>query len=398
MKIEQLGRTFCASFDNGAVIKIGRIREQPNGDFRGQATFFEGDVVIHQTMVNVSIDKARKDTVRILAGRDGKLPWSQMFEQVCFEVCQRLSRGEMVQSLCTDAEIAPVSHLLNPVVIEGVPNLLFGDGGTFKSYLALAFGICALLPWQDNPLGLATKSKTADLLFLDWECDSSTINRRLQRLQKGFGLPHLAINYRQCSLPLVDDLEAIQAVVMETRAKFLIVDSLGLAAGNDLREQPTATAFFLGLRQLGITSLIITHVSKETLAKTSSPFGSVYFKNFARNVIEVKKVQEAGETGMSVALYNRKANDTPLFSPIGFRIAFDNAGGTTTIARQDFGDIPELDEAPLKNQMGDLLGSKGTMSVAEIAAELGKKEGVVRTKLNQHKETFERNGTGWRLK
>jgi archaellum biogenesis ATPase FlaH len=54
---------------------------------------------------------------------------------------------------------------------------------------------------------------------------------------------------------------------MESKAKMVIVDSLGLAAGNDLREQPTATAFFLGLRQLGITSLIITHVSKDTLAQ-----------------------------------------------------------------------------------------------------------------------------------
>jgi len=124
----------------------------------------------------------------------------------------------------------------------------------------------------------------------------------------------LTLTYRHCALPLAEDLNEIRRIVLEGDIKLIIVDSLGAACGGDMNSAEVATRFFSAIRQLPVTPLLISHVSKE-VEKEKTPFGSVYFYNYARNVYQLRKHEEEDE--ITLGLWHKKCNFTKKNPPYG---------------------------------------------------------------------------------
>jgi len=339
---------------------------------------------LHQAQFNFSSTRARADLSRVMQDRYPEADWDSVLEQLCHYTLELIRHGEPVRDISTTDVIEPPEYLLEPIIPLNHPTVLFGDGGTGKSLLALSFAVFSVIPWENNPLDLITRGEPSKPLYLDYETDEAEMTWRLSCLQRGMGLPDCSISYRRGSLPLADDLEQVQHAISSTKAKFIIVDSIGAACGGDLNSAETAIRFFNGLRQLRVTSLLISHTAKDQISKSKTIFGSAYFHNFARSVWEVRKVQDTGQNEISIGLFHRKSNLSGLYRPIGIRISFSS--NETVIKSEDVKSVPEFLETLSNAAKIEELLSRGLMEIAEISEELGMSKEVVRVTLNRMKD------------
>jgi DNA-directed RNA polymerase specialized sigma24 family protein len=307
--------------------------------------------------------------------------WPTMLEQVKVYTLEWVRRGEPVTELWGEDESEPPTYLIEPLIVEGYPNVIFGDPGCFKSGLAVIVAAILTLPWCDNPLAWPEPEKPVPCLYLDWETDRKTVNWTHARLRRGHGLEGFPIHYRRCFAPLFNDIEAITELADACEAKAIIIDSLGMASGNDdLNNSTTATNFYRGLRQLNRTSIILAHNAKDRERKERSIYGNQYFTAQARNIWEVRKVQETGEDCLDLGLFHRKAPPFARFSkPFGMHIEFQD--NSITVKAKEPDTIRELlTEMSLQQQIYDLLVHEGAKSLDEIAKNLeGNKQSVKTT-------------------
>jgi hypothetical protein len=398
-EVMQRGRVFHFAWSEGCEISVSKVKEHSDGRITAQMTVKTTSPgyqpYLLQTILNLTALQGRNTVGKTLKERCPEIDWDMALEQLCFITLSKLSEGEPVQEICSADEVSPPAYLLYPVLQSGQPTLIYGEGEVGKSYLALMFGICIQLPWIDNPLRLSPNVDVNNVLYLDYETDSSDIKWRLQSIKDGMGIPDISVLYRRCTLPVRDEIEQIEQAVIETRSKCIIIDSLAAACGGDLTSAEPAISLFSAIRQLNVTSLLLTHTSKNSDSKKTSPYGSVYFTNFARGVFEIKKSQEADEDEIAIGLFHRKANSSKLLPPLGFRLSF--AGGSARFFRQDLSKDAELSKVlPLKERIAGLL-TQGSMTIPEIAGVLETSEGTVKTTLNRYKNQFIHLQEGWGL-
>lgn len=373
MDLKRVGRTFTAAFDNGAWLRVGKVRQQPNGDYRAEVRLFDGDVPLYTSMLNLSVGSSREKAVKALANRNGKIPWQGMLNDTCLAVLDALSAGDPLDVIDTSLPVSQSSYLLDPILPANQPTIIFARGGRAKSYLTLYIALLLQIPVKDNVFGWVVGTRTP-VLYLDWESDRQTLHARARRLLRGLDAPDQRINYRHCDRPLADDLDAVEGLLMDTGAKLLVVDSVGVALGADPSDPGKAVQFFGFLRELNVTTLLVHHEAKNDLSKTKTPYGSVYFENLARSVWHLDKAQEAGANELVLSLEHTKANDSTLCGSIGLRMKFDNVSGSTTVSPADLADVPEFaGRLPLSIQLLALL-RHGAKTIQELAEDTGAKE------------------------
>ncbi len=336
---------------------------------------------LHQARLNMTSTTARRTMAGYLTERRGEIDWPAVVEQFCVKTLQKHREGEPVRMIGNEPIDNTARYLSFPLLLQNQPNLIYGSGGSGKSTLA------AMLA-----LEVASSNEGTELL-LDYEWDHRENNGLYKLLKDGMGLdPSLEIAYRYCSQPLPDELLAIQRIVLETRAKLVIVDSAGAACGGDPQDPAVVIRYFNALRSLRVTTLTLAHVAKEN----RGPFGSVFWTNSARNIWEL--IRGTGEVGsLSIGLHHRKVNSGPLLKPIGFKFTYSNDSiiPQKTDARQ----IPEvLAGMGLADQIEAAL-LRQAMTPAELADELSKKPGDISPVLSRHKDKFIRLGNGkWGVK
>ena len=368
------------------TIRVSRAREHHDGRVTAElkvSTSAPGySPHLHQAQLNLVSTPARKAMVKALS-EIYEADWLSILEQCSVLTIEWIRKGEPLIELWGREDATPPTYLVDPLLIEGYPNVLFGDPGTFKSAIAVIVSAISTLPWRDNPLRLSPPPRSCKALYLDWEADKQTTDWTLARLRRGSLLPEFPLSYRFCTRPLADDIEAIQSVAAESEANICIIDSLTMAAGGDLKEAVSATAFYGALRQLHMTSLILAHNAKDngTIQRVKTIFGSQVFTAQARNVWEVKKLQEPGENELQLGLFHRKA---PPFSrlsrPLGMRVTFVDS--QITVKAEDPRGIREfVAELGIKAQIQDAL-QQGAMAAPAIAAEIAANPDTVRARLN----------------
>lgn len=386
------------------AIEVTRTRQHRDGRTTGEVkitTTAPGVApLLHQAQLNFTSSRSQQDLARILSGQYGSVSWTEVIGQLCFYVLEQVRQGEPVEDIDSDGEFEPPRYLLRPLLPLGKPTVLFGQGGTSKSYLALAIAACVRLPWQDNPLGLEVPEEPTNVLYLDYETDRDEIGWRLKCLTKGMGTPKTHIRYRRCAAVLSDDIQEIKKIVEDSNIGLVVVDSLGLACGGELKESQPAITLFGAIRQMKVTSLLLTHTTKpQEGSKDATPYGSAFFSNYARSVWEVRKVQELGADSMEVGLFHSKVNSSKMFQPIGFHIAFTD--DMVTVKRRNVTDIPGFaKKVPIKTRVYALLRSeKRMLTVKHMAETLSEDEASVRKALDRMAEANEakRYGDVWGL-
>jgi len=338
--------------------------------------------LLHQTQLNLLSTRSKQILAKEMEARY-EAPWVEILEQSSALILDRIRRGEPLQYISTFHEIKPVEYLIHPLIPLNQPTAIFGLPGTMKSYISLVCGILSSLPWDDNPLGFKVVKEPSRLaLYLDYESSRDLMSWRLKRLQAGMSLGEVMLPYRRCSIPLADDIDQVKKIIDESKASFIVIDSLGGACGGDVYSPDPALKFFAALRSLNMTSLVLAHTSKES-SREKSILGTIYWTAYFRQIFEAKVSQEEGENEISCGLFHRKANEDRLISPIGLHFTF--AENAIQVERQDVKGIEGfLEQLSLSQRILEIL-KEGAMTSSELNEILGTRRDTLRMTLNRLK-------------
>lgn len=206
---------------------------------------------------------------------------------------------------------------------EGYPTLIYGEGGLAKSLMALLVSTCVAA----NKQVLGRNVRATGVLYLDWELDQDEMARRAYRIARGLGLERPPSNlwYERVENSFLKVLDRIKAYVEQQHIGLVVIDSIGLACADDPELARVVIPLFAKLRNLHTTTLVIDHQSKLQQGQDYNrkmPFGSVYKYNLGRSVIQVERV--SGEPGLlDLRLHQVKFNFGRRSDDIGLRLTFD---------------------------------------------------------------------------
>jgi hypothetical protein len=382
--IETIPSYYQLSFESIRQHKDGRVNSIVTIN-RAAEFKTDGRPHIIRTNINMRAGRSISELAGKVAERDGesidKKTWERIIEDACNLAIELIQRGEPMVDL-SEVQVADVApeYLIEPLVFKGLPNIIYGEGGTTKSLLAMTCCLICSAGLVDNPLEM--KIRPAISAYLDYEFDKMETAKRLIRIQNAVGTKS-KIFYRRCTMPLIDDVDRIHDYLFENKVQFVVIDSLGLAAGSDnLKETKAASDFYTALGQLGdITSLIIAHPPRKSelngqWSSDTNVYGSVFFTNLARNVYEIKKEDQQDDDNLDLILINTKNNLTQIQKPISLHVRF--ARDSINIYRQKMGDVPEFEKyAPMKDRVCDYLKCHGRTKVKVISKDLNSKPDTV---------------------
>jgi len=220
--------------------------------------------------------------------------------------------------------------LVEPLLPADAPTIIFGDGGSAKSYIALRIAVSFSLG-----IPLAHMSfPYMPVMFVDYEDNERNFRRRVKRLVSAIDpdLEPAGIYYWNANgIPLDDQWEAIKRSCDAHGVGIVIVDSAGPACGGAPEDAAVAVAYSRTLRKIGRASITIAHNTKS--GDSQKPFGSIFWHNNARRTWFVARKQEDGEDQIDVGMYCRKANDGARPLPIALRFDFDGRAGAVNVKR-----------------------------------------------------------------
>lgn len=276
-------------------------------------------------------------------------------------------------------------YLVAPLSLENRPSVLFGDGGTGKSFLALRVAVCAMfrIGWGET---FKAPDRRAKVMYVDYEADAGTMRRRLERVLAGADLDLPAgqfLYWHTKGRPFSELAEALRRRVIKDNIDLVIVDSAAGACGGSASDDDLATAFFNALATLECGSLIVAHIPKDQ-KDTTKPFGSTVWSNRARTTWYCLAETESEDTWLDVGLVHRKINDGKLHrEPLGLRIHFQDPEGPIQFFTQEAAGWLDT-HRPLPARILDRLEDHfGGMSVPELAESLNMGEPTVRTTLHR---------------
>lgn len=326
-----------------------------------------------------------RDNLRRYLTKRIDIDWASILEDCVRLTARTFEAGEELVNL---PDVVPTAqrYILPPLVRDQEPTIVFGDGGSGKSYLVLAAAMAIQSGEPYIPFPVETRR---EVLYLDWEADAETHRRRMQRLALGINsidsLP--AIKYRRCSMSLAEHLRQLKEDVAKNSIGLVIVDSAAAAAGGEPESADVAIRFFNALRALKVASLIVAHTTKDQGAK-HKPFGSTFWHNESRSTFEVIRQQEEDSEDIEMGLFHRKANDSRLVAPHGLQLRF-----TTTTAWFESFDLKREASA----QMEQHLSHRGRVerylldvqraTVQDISESLGLSQAAVQAVLRQGRDT-----------
>lgn len=325
-------------------------------------------------------------------GETSDLDWPGFLERFVAQVVAAERVGEPLVEL-DKLELAQGNRYLIPGLVSAEETTIwFGDGGSMKSYLALA-AAATIDTGSSRFLGV-TPTERRRVGYVDWEWGAQAHLRRLRRLSDGGAVPSVA--YIRCDRPLTHEVSRLQRLIRENRLGFLVLDSIAFGCDAPPEQADTATRYVSALRQLGVPCLALAHVTKAEDGDRK-PFGSSFWHNSSRLTWFVKRAGESGEQA-TVGLFNRKNNDDGSTDPVAFRFWFQDAVPRTVISRVDameIADEPEVQrQFPWKDRIAAVLSRTGPLTPAEVASEMGVDLQQVIKPLTRNTSLFNRLSSG----
>ena len=239
--------------------------------------------------------------------------WKHSVAEALDAMLDRHYRGDPPVNLFEDNDGDDEMWRMAPILSEDI-NLIYGNPGTGKSYLAIILG-------QAINQGLSVCNLTTTqgkVLLIDYETTKAKMRRRFYRVNEGLGIESeaLPIEYMKATVPIAQRVESLQEYIMSHDIDFLIIDSLARASGGSISDDEGIGLFFEAIRQLERPCLIIHHTNR-----ADDFFGSGYIKANARNMW--KLTSAAGEDGvMSLSLTQEKENDGPNMGSLSLSLTF----------------------------------------------------------------------------
>jgi hypothetical protein len=371
--------------DKDIAMRLDRVREAHDhvtAELTVKSTIPGQSGHIHgPTRFNLTSTTAHKTLVKLLSEEKqfDNIPWTEMLEQASNIVVEGHRTGEPIYNLGEYAPGDGPQYLVEPVLEEGMTTIIAGDGGSGKTYFSIFLALLVSGGLSCSEL----IGHPGTVLYLDYEQSREQATDRawwlMQYLDPGIAP---SILYRRGNMALADDIEQVTAMVAEHDVKLIIVDSLGMALGDEPEKAGPITNFFMALRSLGITALVIHHLNRE-----GKFYGNIYIWNAARSFYELKGQQELDENVKSIALIHKKSNNGQLRRPMGFKLTF--GGSMVSVEKADVKAMTEIAGLPisLQERVTGVL-KNGALTAKDIAAQLNKPENTIRAILSRHNTAY----------
>jgi len=234
------------------------------------------------------------------------IDWPKIMEQLVVNV-SKYKGGNMESVLIGNTPVInEEKHYIFPFIRKNAINIIYGAGGSGKSYLSVLFGL--LVQSGKSYAGLAPDQ--GNVLYIDWESDPEDLNERLRAVKKGLVEVHpdiadIEFLYYRAKDKFINKEDTIADMIVENNIGLIIIDSFGGALAGEINDSEASMQLANCLRSLGVSILGIDHVSK---SNSNSPIGTVYKVNLARNLWSVTSKVDEVNNEMEVVLKHTKTN------------------------------------------------------------------------------------------
>lgn len=331
--------------------------------------------------MNIISPNAKKELVTLLRDSFGKdVKWSLVVSVACQGLIEHLAKKDRSVDLGEIPDDEP-PVLFPPFLVKGGANILFGDGGTGKTFLALRMAVA--LATDGEFLGYRP-TEPCNVLFVDYEDTERTASYRITAICRGLGIDPNAVKpsiryFNPEGTPLYLLVPAIKKLVSQHRIGLILVDSVVSACGNEPEGSAGPQLYFNALKKIGISSLSIAHVPKSETNSTDGQgkaYGSVFWHNLARNTWNLQGEEEtavddlqviSGKNAKQLGLFHRKSNSGKKSLPIAVRAVYGDR--MVSFERGDIGFWEQ--NLPIKNQIIRFVRTKGPSMREEIEQHFG---------------------------
>jgi len=312
-------------------IKMQAVAGEPDPDLSIDQNFDAiNREVLPESKLNLLSNTARNSAAKTCQEHfDIGLAWGTFLDDVIRLFREDRKKGNPIHNLKEGRISESSQYIIDPFVIQQQPNLLYGDGGLGKSWFALY--LAALVSSGKRHGGLTPEPGAC--LYLDYEVDRQDMTNRFLALCNGLNIDPPDFYYRKQDLSVVRDRNRLKQLVDSNNIRFVIVDSAAAACGGEPESANVATAYWNSLRSLNCSTLTIAHVSKAEASEkgASSPYGSVFWRNYARNAWEIKQGTVYQKLRKEFGLTQTKLNSGAGNDPRNFLFTFDNAKLATSV-------------------------------------------------------------------
>lgn len=383
LTISETAGEYTVRDDAHAVqLVFDRVAEQ-RGSLSAELSVTLGTASLFSGMdIGLKSDTSQTKLASSLARLAPAVPWKLLLQQSCALVKQHHREGTPLRYVNRDTPTESFTYIVNPLIVKGAGNILYGDGGLGKSSVGLW---CALLILAGESIA-GIRALRGKPLLLDYEDCEAVHVRRIKAIaaaHPSLGSEELA--YQACSDPLWQIAPQLQRRIHREGITCLILDSLLPSTGGDSGSEATTKAFN-ALRKLGVESLILAHVPKTQQEGQTyqTVYGSVFSQNYARNIWELKREQAVGEDTSVLGLFNRKSNHSRLHLPIRLKVTQNETNTFLHYEPCDLTETAELVSAlPAAAQIRNFLEDGEPRTAKAIADATGLKLTTVKTTLSR---------------
>ena len=376
----------------GIEAEVSRLHESSRDGLHAELLFADARGSGRKLILRrrASLTTGAPGLLRELQGRQAwaDVPWAELFEIVCFRVTEHFREGEETVELAS-YEAGPRRWLLNPFIEEGGATVLFGPGGSGKSFLALALALGIAGGTSSIGEVLVTPSP---VLYLDWETEANAHVRRYNALLAGNrSTTKPPVLYKRMRAPLSDVADRVAREVARRDIGLVVIDSLGKARGGEPESAEITLRTFNAIDQLRCTALCVDHLSKDAMSRAKghiSPFGSIYTENSARSTWSVVATEGSNSSEKHLILTHRKANNGALLGRRAFLMSFEGADELIAVrlASEKPEEVPDFTASLSLGQQVLQTLKRGAMSYKDIAEELGSTPSKVSSELTRLKQ------------
>lgn len=357
----------------------------------------------YDQFINLKSQSTREGLVRALKAQFGG---DQNWTQAVSVAYSRVKRAydEVPKAIQVDElPDEPDEFLIDTLVPSGAPTVFFGLGSSGKSTLTKRLALEIALGGEF--LGYRV-TRPGGVVVMDYE-DPKKVRRWFRRILAGMDLdPELLRELPIYFWPprgesLASHVSGLRRFCEEREVVAVLIDSAMPACGGEPEKSEPALAFFNALSAVGVTSIIVSHVSKgeADLGGLNRPYGNVVWENMPRRVWAVQRTNNQNAKAIDVLLRCTKTN-LKYPDPVSCRMVFEESGlWPVRYVRTEVTEVAEFGHAlPMETQLRRVLEDEPAgLELPQILERLtgAPKVEAVRAALNRGKNVFEGERTGY---